>query len=415
MNTDLYFDVRGCYWTVMNGRYVALAKEDVKLHALREGIRDKAESNLTPLESLFWRAQFFRTVSFAGALAGHRCGPIRLPSGELVLITSECNAFDRKPAKGKPFPFIEGFMDALFVDGGDHVIAWLAVALRSLLTGDFRPGQMLALAGPPGCGKSFFHVLTTELLGGRSAKPYSYLTGKTPFNGDIARAEHLVIEDEAASTDIRARRTFGAGVKQFTVAAEMFVHDKGKIAVTLPTFKRLSLSVNDEPENLMILPPFDASLSDKIMLIRCKDAKPALFEDRRENMERLRKELPAFHAYLLRHRVPDKIKCERFGVVAFHDPDLLDTLNANQPEARLSDLIEEVFFAQSKGETQWRGTATELERQLRNSAFAAVASQLFYYTSACGVFLGRLASKHPDRFRQIKRHGRVEWEIKRCE
>ena len=412
---NLYFDCKRQYWMELGGRFVSLEKADVTLHAMRAGIKDKAESNLTPLESLFWRAQTFRSVSYAGPLAGHRCGELQLASGDKVLVTSECAAFERKLAKGKPFPFIEGFMDALFVAGGEHVIGWLALALRSLVAGDFRPGQMLALAGPPGCGKSFFHVLTTELLGGRSAKPYSYLTGKTPFNGDIARAEHLVIEDEAASTDIRARRTFGAGVKQFTVAAEMFVHDKGKIAITLPTFKRLSLSVNDEPENLMILPPFDASLSDKIMLVRCKDAKPALYEDRRENMERLRKELPAFHAYLMRHRVPERIKCERFGVVAFHDPDLLDTLNENQPEARLADLIEEVFFAASKGETQWRGTATELERQLRNSAFAAVASQLFYYTSACGVFLGRLASKHPDRFRQIKRHGRVEWEIKRYE
>ena len=406
----LYFDAFGSYWVRVGDRFVALAKEDVKLHALRATIKDKPEPNLSALESLFWRAQTFRHVNYAGPLAGHRVGPLELSSGERVLVTTEAAIFKRKVAKGKRFPFIEAFIETLLVGGHDHFIGWLSVAVKSLIRGDFVPGQMVVFAGPGQCGKSLMHVLITQLLGGRMAKPYGYLVGKTAFNGHIARAEHLVIEDEAASTDVRARNRFGSGVKQLTVAAEMSVNDKFKIEGTFPTFKRLSLSVNDEPENLMILPPLDNSIVDKVCLFRCKDATGKLSEDRPENMRRLMAELPAFDAYLRGYRIPKSLQDHRFGVRAYHDGELLDTLAENQPEARLCNLIDEVLFRQ--GAEHWRGSATELEQQLRNSAFSGVASQLFYYSTACGVFLSRLEAKDPERFRSTKSKGRTTWEIK---
>jgi hypothetical protein len=409
----LFFDSKGQYWLKMTSGFVALGKDDVKLHALRAGVDEKPENNLTAIESLFWRAQTFRMVAYAGPLAGHKAGPFMRTGGENILVTNQCNVFDRPKAKGKSFPFIEGVIEALFDSGHEHVIAWLSVALRSLLKGDFSPGQMLALAGPPGCGKSFFHYLVTELLGGRMAKPYQFLTGKTNFNGDLARAEHLVIEDEAASTDIRTRRNFGSMLKQFTVAEEMHVHDKGKIAFTAPTFKRLTLSVNDEPENLMILPPFDASISDKVMLLQCRDAKGVLHEDRAANKAEIAKELPAFHSFLVSHRVPKSIACPRFGVVAYHHEGLLRSVGETSPEVRLVSLIDEVLFGAGKRDvSEWEGTATELEMALRNSAFAPVASSLFYYPTACGVFLSRLGQRMPDRFSFTRPKGTTVWRVK---
>lgn len=403
---NLHYDVKGQYW-VNTGEsvYTALDKSDVKLHALRSGLPETCEPGLTRLESLFWRAQAHASVVYAGPLAGHRAGPVIRPSGERILVTTECNAFARKHS-AKPFKFIERFLEELFIDGHEHVIAWLAHSLRSLLAGSFAPGQMLALAGPPACGKSFFHYLVTQLLGGRMAKPYSYLTGRTAFNGDLARAEHLVIEDEVASSDIRARRNFGSGLKQFTVGEELHVHDKGKIAFTAPTFKRVTLSVNDEPENLMILPPFDASIMDKVMLLRCKDAKPVLHEDRQANKEAVARELSGFHGWLLKHKVGKAIACPRFGVTAFHNEDLLELVADTQPEQRLLGLIDEVI------QGDFEGTANELELKLRSSPFGPVASSLFYYPTACGVFLARLAGKHPQRFQAVKNRGITRWKIR---
>ena len=448
---ELFYSVKGEYWLKTGpASYISLEKSDVKLHALQQGYNDTTEKNLTPFEGLLYRAQTQSVVAYAGPLAGHKAGVYERSSGQRLLVTDQCNvfahardahdvsrarqpdpgcgrksqvcAFDSSKSKAQlrnahthahdtrctSPQFTTSFIDELFVDGHEHVIGWMACAYQSLLKGDFTPGQMLALSGPPACGKSFFHYLVTELLGGRMAKPYSYLTGRTAFNGDLARAEHLVIEDEVASSDIRARRNFGSALKQFTVGEDLHVHDKGKIAFTAPTFKRLTLSVNDEPENMMILPPFDASITDKVMLLRCKDAKPVLHEDRNANKLAVARELPAFRAFLRKHRVPKRIACPRFGVTAFHNEDLLAMVSETQPETRLLSLIEEVI-----ADTEWRGTATELEAKLRGSAFASVAGSLFYYPTACGVFLARLGAKHPDRFRALKSKGRTEWLISR--
>lgn len=37
---------------------------------------------------------------------------------------------------------------------------------------------------------------THHLLGGRMGKPFLYLSGQTPFNGNLFGSEHLSIEDE---------------------------------------------------------------------------------------------------------------------------------------------------------------------------------------------------------------------------
>jgi hypothetical protein len=416
----LHFDPKGQYWMKLaDDRFIGLGKDDVKLHVMRAGASSQRkdaddEPGLTTTESILWRAQTHGLVAYAGPLAGHRAGPLCRPSGERILVTNQCAAFNRKPARGKPFRFIEAYLEAIFEDGHEHVIAWLSRSLKTLLKGDFAPGQMLALAGPPGCGKSFFHWLVTELLGGRMGKPYLFLTGKTPFNGDLARAEHLVVEDEATSTDMRTRLRYGAAIKQFTVNEEMHVHDKGKIAFTAPTMRRITTSMNSEPEELMQVPPLVEGIKDKLMLLKCRDARNVLHEERELNKSAVRKELPAFHAYLTSYRIPSRISEHRFGVTTFHNESLLEALGETTPEARLVNLIDEVLFGQGNREVkEWRGTATELEMQLRNSSFGPVAANLFYYSTACGVFLARLAGKHPERFHCVKSKGRTSWEVNR--
>ena len=48
------------------------------------------------------------------------------------------------------------------------------------------------------------------------------------------------------------------------------MHAKNRQAMTLKPFWRVSISCNDEPESLMILPPIDESLSDKVIIFQAK-------------------------------------------------------------------------------------------------------------------------------------------------
>ena len=117
---------------------------------------------------------------------------------------------------------------------------------------------MMALAGPAGCGKSLFQSIITETLGGRVAKAARYMQGGTDFNGDLFEAEHLALEDEFMSARISDRLQLGASIKNFCVSTrKQSCHRKNRQAVTLPAWWRVSITLNDDPEAMRVLPPLD--------------------------------------------------------------------------------------------------------------------------------------------------------------
>jgi hypothetical protein len=244
------------------------------------------------------------------------------------------------------------------------------------------------------------------------AKPYRYMTGQTAFNSDLAGAEHLVIADEQASVDIRSRRAFGAAVKDLSVNLEMSLHAKGCEALTVQTFRRLSLSCNDEAENLMILPPLDDSILDKIMLFKCAPANVGA--DRKQIWKEFTGELSALAYALEKLRIPPALRCNRYGFTGYHNPELLEQVSGLSPETRLEQLIDEVLEFGDGKDNSWSGTAMELEKELRNSAFAFAVDKLLNFSSACGVYLQRLSLRAPDRVSQAKRRGKTVWTIVRA-
>lgn len=428
----VYFDANtGGYWLELSkSRYLRMGAEQIRRHLRNAGIfGGTSTEELTDVEQALTVAETEHFIDYAGPLAGHRCGHFTTSAGVRVLVTTEPNprAFET-PKDESEFPFLERFLSQLFGDQLLWVLGWLKYSLQSLRDGDFRPGQVQILAGPSNCGKSLYQALVTELLGGRVGRPFRYMMGETAFNSDLAGAEHLIIEDEHASTDTRARRKFGTSLKDFTVNREMSIHAKGREARTLPTFKRVTLSVNNEPENLMIVPPLDESLLDKVSLFKCSPAK--LSEDRKENWTRLTNDLAPLACYLRTLRIPDRMRDSRFGVKAYHNPELFELLACIAQESRLLELIDELVFspaairarvtdakddptAGAAAEGDWSGSAVQLEKELRASQFAFAVEKLLYHSSTCGTYLDRLRSKLPFRFSARKLHGKTIWTIKR--
>jgi hypothetical protein len=297
-----------------------------------------------------------------------------------------------------------------------------------------RPAPVMAIAGPRNSGKSLLQNLFTVILGGRVAKPYRYMSGHTDFNGELFGAEHLMVEDEAPSTDLRSRRALGAHIKAFTVNETQSCHVKNRQALTLAPFWRVSISVNDEPENLMILPPIsdseNDSLGDKIILLRANLAEMPMPTETLEQRERfwqiLVSELPAFLHFLLEWELPQGIRHPRYGMKTWHHPELLLALDALAPETRLLSLIDEVLFTDhekdrghfvtgSKKADSWEGTAEELETLLRHhQAFGYEAQKLFSWPTACGTYLGRLAKKYPKRVESGRSSDARRWILHRA-
>jgi hypothetical protein len=369
---------------------------------------------ISPLDLETLRIQQADDVHFAGALAGFPIGLYDV-CGSRVLVTKGPTLIS--PKKGE-CPLLRDLLQQLLGDQAVYLWGWLKSAVRSLVAGPpFRPGQVLAIAGPAGCGKSLLQGIITELLGGRVAKPYRYLIGDTSFNSELFSAEHLAIEDEAASTDLRTRRHFGSQVKNLLVNEVQSFHAKGRQAISLTPFWRVSCTLNDEPENLMVLPPLDESLRDKLILLRASPVEYPFASDDLEQRKAYRvalsAELPAFMAALSAWRIPRDLVDKRYGVTAYQNPELLQELDALAPEYKLMSLIDgSSIWPLDVG--AWTGTATELERALRQEDKTGEVARLLSYNTACGVFLGRLRLRCPARLAKKSGGGHTTiWTIKR--
>ena len=408
----LFFDGQtGDYWLQVGQRFMKLNQRDLEMHLTVRGIDDFKHFSNQVLEKekavRFW-AQTERRVDYAGPLAGHKPGAFMTADGKRILVTS--GAEMPEPVKGRPDAF-EDFIAELLPDGqATHFLHWLKVRAESLEAVDFRASQLFVMAGPSGCGKSLCQDLVTEFFGGRVAKPIRYMTDATPFNSDLAGAEHWLMSDEKGlSGDIRSRRNFGEAIKEMCVVREMSVHAKGKEAITLPTWRTGTLTLNDEQENVCKLPPLDDSIIDKIFLTKCAKAK--IGSNRIKVWKKLKSDLPALRWQLQQMQIPKDRQCPRYGVKSWHHPELLEVLQNLSPEQRLLALIDEVI---ELDHGCWLGTAMKLEQELRNGGqFNFAADKLFTWSGSCAQLLARLKAQYPARFEQVRTETTREWRITR--
>lgn len=353
-----------------------------------------------------------------GRWPGWHAGIHRVQNTNILVTTSPTII---TPAQGQ-WPVLSKLLDGMLVDDDlpqqATFFGWTKVGFEALAAKERRPGQALVLAGPAGCGKSLLQNVLTHVWGGRSAKPYQYMTGGTGFNRDLFTGEHLMVEDEVPSSDYRSRRNFGSKIKDVTVNATQRLHQKFRDAIILEPFWRLTVSVNDEPENLMVLPPIDESMADKIILLKVRKGPmpmPTNTDPQRQKFwSTLMAELPAFLHWLSEWQVPEELRDERYGVVAFHHPELLRAIDDLAPETRMLGLIDDELFVLGPGSAKpWTGTARQLEKKLVEADFASAreARRLFSFNTACGTYLARLQQKFPVRVSSRTRKGVRFWTI----
>lgn len=403
---DIYFDHRtGNYWVKDNrDNWMKFNESSIKRLLKSYGITAECARMelLSPLDATILKIQRTKNIGYAASLAGYSKGIHRVNEIQVLVIDSPKIIM---PVEGS-FPLLTAIFDGMFndplIDQRPYAYGWLKIAHECLISGAKRPGQAFAMAGPRGSGKSLIQNLITEMLGGRAAKPYRYMSGKTDFNSELFQAEHLMIEDEIASTDLRTRRNFGSHIKQVTVNVTQSCHPKGQQAITLKPFWRTTITLNDEPENLLILPPFDESILDKIILLKVsKKPFPApmtTLAERDAFYNNLLLELPAFLYFLSKWEIPLELKCDRYGITHCHHPELIKELQTSSPEHALLEIIDMLLFHSDESKQPfWMGTARELEQKLKTSAYRTDVEKLLTFQTAMGTYLGRLQVILPKR------------------
>jgi hypothetical protein len=378
-------------------------------------------------------------VRYAGPLSGFSAGIHELGGGRRILVTETIRPVE--PKKGA-WPTLRSIIDAMFVSDGidqrPYFFAWLKVFLGSYfaclekgMKTTLIPGQALVMAGARDSGKTLWKLLIKKIFGDRSAHPHQYMLGGTAFNSELAEAPVLEIDDESASKDPRDRNVFAAKIKEFTVGGSLRVHPKYQKPIDLRPVGRLIICVNDEPSALMVLPPLEPGVQDKLMLLKV-EAHPmpmptGTIEEHDAFWQTLVGELPAFVHFLLHEfEIPTEIRSARFGVRHFHHPHIVAALEDFAPESRAMEMIDELFatgkfsvgskeagpefvdlgeeeafrrMEQSTGPRRmpWMGRASEFEEIIRSRFEKWDTERLFRYVNSAGMLLRNLSSKYPKR------------------
>ena len=397
------------------GEYVPYTKTTLKLILKSWGLRGRAHDDeiLSPIDALIADVSYAKSVAYAGRLAGIKTG-CYIMNGKRVLVTSDPVIIK---SEAGTWPMIESISNQLFsggeIDQRPYIYGWLKMGRKAVLEAFPMPGQALVLAGPRNAGKNLFQDIITELLGGRAEKPYRYMVGKSEFNGDLFGAEHLCIADEVPFYDMPSRRVFGSKIKDICVNSLQSCHGKHKEALTLYPIWRLSISVNDEAENLVMLPPLEDSIEDKIMLLKVEQAVMPMKSDsprcRVEFWDGIRAEIPSFAKFIEEYEIPENLQESRFGIKAFQHPDLVEILKEMTHENRLMALMEIIVIPENG---TWKGTLEELETALlEDSTFKRQIEKLLYYPTALLTYIRRLQKSMPERVTHVKKGGKGTWEL----
>ena len=413
-----YFSLSGKFLIKdLRGKYMQINKDALKTRITRLGVNSRIQDGhyISDRDKIIDNIMMTNNVDYVGELAGYQAGVHTVNNAKILVTKSPTIIKGDK----RPYPILSKIFEGMFNSGDtpqlDFVYGWLKLARESVASGNPTPGQCLVLAGPKNCGKSLFQDIVTELLGGRTGRPFSYMSGKTDFNSELFGAEHLVIADENSNRDMNSRRLFGSRIKDYTVNTSMHCHGKFREALTLTPCQRLTISLNDEDDNLLILPPIDESLSDKIILLKiCIPEFPLDLSgvvNRQSLWETIKDELPGLIHHIEQFKIPAKLRDSRFGLTGFQHPILMESLEELNPEGKLLALIDHHLLDQKK---TWEGTTTELESELLDyySDCRRRAEKIIKSTPETRTYLMHLKKKHPNRISTRESNGKSLWVIR---
>lgn len=398
---ETYFDESTKTFLTSNGKGGFLSVNETQMQNIVSQFKLPDDIDANEARAMAKRAvvncMFHHAVAYAGPIAGYPCGLLKTGQGDILVSVP---TVPPRPVPGSCDATL-AFFRTVYGMESYRLFYWMRAALDSLRAGPpFRPSQCLALVGGPGSGKSLTQTFITSLFGGRSAKAYAYLAGKTEFNGNLVGAAHLILEDDQSSMDPRNRRALGTSIKGIVANHSHRIRRMHREAFDVSPFWRLSISLNHEPEALSVLPHLDESIRDKITALHAV-GKPAIFRNEDNKIKKrwwdiILRELPHFVHYLDALKIPKQIQSSRYGVAEYCTKWVSDNLTDISEENVLLDLLLRGLESNS-WEAEFTGTASEIEKALFSGPCGAQAKRLLTWPTACGVYLSRIQTSHPDK------------------
>lgn len=343
---------------------------DVKLHLRVLGLRDEMikGKDLTPVEDAIYACQMTRRADYVVPLI-YRPNDIVYHNNRAYLNTSRVRPTAPLPdprAWGEGFPWTARYFDKLWDRvQWEYFISWAANFYQQALAGKPTTGLALFIAGDGSIGKNFTaNAVLGQLLGGH-ADASKFVTGKDEFNGNLLAAPIWTCHDTQQTADNpTSRNAFTQRLKRIIADRELISRSMFKEGVDVPWNGRIIVTLNTDAESLRMLPDLEQTTLNKVLLLRASD--PGVDEFPAD--EEILAELPSFGAFLRDYEIPAAIREARFGIRAWHHPDLLDAAHAESPITSALEVIsiwrKEYFSGVDKGVENWVGNSTELLQEM---------------------------------------------------
>jgi hypothetical protein len=333
-----------------------------------------------------------RAIDWNGKLAGYKRG-VAIFGGRKFLIT---DGYDLPESKEGDCPLHLNIIAQAFKDPDAQAVfcGWLQGSVNAIRASEHQPAPMLVLAGEKGAGKSLLAHICKQAMGGRSSNPMTAWAGTLPWNDNLLGAELLLIDDSVSSTDIRARKAFGARFKEAIYAGSVEINTRQKSSISIRPVWRVMICCNETAENLSVIPPLEEGIEDKVILMKVAAVKMPMLaetpEPRIAFQKALADELPAFLAWLESVEIPEHLGDTRSSVTAWKDAELLEAVLEISPEKRLEKLIA-LAITKNHMNDGWQ-CAQEVQSQLLHydSPTASQARTLLKYDNNAGTYLSRL-------------------------
>jgi hypothetical protein len=397
---EVYYDTasKGYFVKAEDGDFIPVNKDDISIRLQLTGLSASREGTPSQVDETLVEIQSQAYVRYAGPLAGWPAQRYDI-SGKAVLVTESPVIIE--PTDGHNTTIRDYVERLLGATQAADLHAWLKTSYESLLAGNLRRAPAMCIVGERDQGKSLLiNSIIVPLLGGRQARPQQYMTGQTTFNLDLIGSEVLVMDDPGSDDHYATRKRFGDAIKALTGDQAPRCHGKGMDALTLTPFWRLVIAMNDELEDLQVLPPMTKSMFDKITILktvgRAVDRKTASTADFAMYGAELTDGLGDYLGWLDHWMIPADLISDRWGVRARQHPEVLEALHQFSPEEKLWEFIQEEILPGVEEPKAF--TAREIEALLTNSmsSVAQAASHLLRSAGSIGKYMSRLPFVHPE-------------------
>jgi hypothetical protein len=407
-----------------SGDWIDIRKSEFESYLMKnpyhvfQGFKEEGQQ-MSPLEHEVLQTVLEARVSYAGPLAGWKRGVQRFEDTVALVTRSPVLITPQEGTWQILFDFLGGLVghDKIQLQ---HFLYWMKHTLEALYEGRPRQGLALVLAGEAGCGKTLLKEFIRHAFGGREVYPYAYMLGRDNFNRELTEAPLWVVDDEAADTATQARIKFGAEIKKVVANSSMRCRGMHRDGLTLNPLRRLCICVNVEPDRLMVLPPIDDDIADKLLILKCNAPSPwpmpmGTHEEKGAFFQAVLKELPAFIHDMLNIEIPGEYQ-GRFGVRHYHHPEVVESLLQISPEMHLADQIERVLFRSQSlaGGSSWTGSVGDLKHLMLSDTSPLMAYEKNKLAQAdmwIGRRLSKLSGKYPAKYTKARHNTGVEWTI----